>query len=136
MYHVVVGIDESEERATACAREVVRLPGESDEKRVTALHARTGDDDAPAGPATEVASVRAVVDRFEDAGIDCEVREAADDPAAAILGTAADVDAGLIVVAGRKRTPAGKALFGSVTQTVILDAERAVLVAPTGPDDA
>jgi nucleotide-binding universal stress UspA family protein len=34
----------------------------------------------------------------------------------------------MICVAGRKRTPTGKVLFGSVTQAVILDTERPVLV--------
>nr|WP_276298484.1 universal stress protein [Halomicroarcula sp. ZS-22-S1] len=37
-------------------------------------------------------------------------------------------DANLVVLGGRKRSPAGKALFGSVTQDVILGTDRSVLV--------
>lgn len=49
------------------------------------------------------------------------------DPADQILRAADAADARFVVVGGRKRTPAGKALFGSVTQTVVLDSTRPVV---------
>lgn len=49
------------------------------------------------------------------------------DPAAEILDRAADVDARYVVIGGRSRSPVGKALFGSVTQSVLLDADRPVV---------
>lgn len=48
-------------------------------------------------------------------------------PGEEILSLADKLDARYLVVGGRKRTPAGKALFGSVTQRVILDSERPVV---------
>ncbi|WP_121740882.1 universal stress protein [Natronorubrum halophilum] len=44
-------------------------------------------------------------------------------PPEEIISHANDVDASYIVVGGRSRSPVGKALFGSVTQSVLLDAD-------------
>lgn len=127
MYHVVIGVDDNEERAMACARAVADLPGETSEKRVTVIHSFT---DNPSGAsAPQLASVRDVTDFLEEQGIDVEVTESSGDPADQLLEAAQEGDADLIVVAGRKRSPTGKALFGSVTQSVILNAERPVMVA-------
>jgi nucleotide-binding universal stress UspA family protein len=132
MYHVVIGIDEDEDHARLCAEEVATMPGGAGEKRVTLIHSFT---DNPSGAsATQLAPVREASDLLEEAGIEYTVTESSGDPAEAIIDTADEVDADLIVIGGRKRSPAGKALFGSVTQTVILSAGRPVMV--TGvPDD-
>ena len=50
-------------------------------------------------------------------------------PGEEIVAYADEMDASYIVVGGRRRSPAGKALFGSVTQSVLLDTDRPVLVA-------
>jgi nucleotide-binding universal stress UspA family protein len=126
MYHVVLGVDDDEEHARLCAQEIIDLPGEGSEKRVTIIHSFT---DNPSGAsATQIASVREAGDQFDAAGIEYDVEESSGDPAEAIIDVATDTDADLIVIGGRKRSPAGKALFGSVTQTVILNAGRAVMV--------
>jgi nucleotide-binding universal stress UspA family protein len=133
MYQVIIGVDEDEAHAQLCAEEVVGMPGDSEEKTVTLIHSFT---DNPSGAsAAQLAPVRAAGDVLDEAGIDYEVTESSGDPAESIIDAADEVDADLIVIGGRKRSPAGKALFGSVTQTVILNAGRPVMV--TGvPDSA
>ena len=49
-----------------------------------------------------------------------------------ILAAAAEADPRYLVVGGRKRTPVGKAIFGSVTQSILLEADRPVVTAMTG----
>jgi len=46
-----------------------------------------------------------------------------DNVARALVEYAADHEARYLVVGGRKRTPVGKALFGSVTQSLLLNAD-------------
>jgi nucleotide-binding universal stress UspA family protein len=127
MYNVVIGVDNDEDRAMACARSVGTLPGDGSDVHVTILHSFT---DNPSGAsATQIHSVREVSDYFDEQGIDYDVTESSGDPAEVIIETADELDADLIVLSGRKRSPAGKALFGSVTQAVILNADRPVMVA-------
>lgn len=52
-------------------------------------------------------------------------------PAEEILRYAQEQDGRYLVVGGRKRTPIGKAIFGSVTQSVLLNADRPVLTVPS-----
>ncbi|QLD88098.1 universal stress protein [Natronomonas salina] len=49
------------------------------------------------------------------------------DPVDSIIDVARDVEAEYIVVGGRKRSPAGKALFGSTAQSVLLESDRPVV---------
>ena len=52
------------------------------------------------------------------------------DPAEEILSYADEVDARLVIVGGRRRSPTGKALFGSVTQRILLGASVPILNVP------
>lgn len=131
MYHVVIGVDDEEEHARRCTEEVVNLPGDPSEKRVTLVHSLV--DNSNDASATQVHSVREAGETLEAAGIEYGVEESSGDPADAIVSVADTVDADLIVVGGRRRSPAGKALFGSVTQSVVLGAGRPVMV--TGVED-
>jgi nucleotide-binding universal stress UspA family protein len=67
---------------------------------------------------------------FREAGIETDVHDVVGDPADAILELADEFDADAIVVGARRRSPVGKVVFGSVAQTVILDTDRPVTVAP------
>jgi nucleotide-binding universal stress UspA family protein len=133
MYEIVLGVDTEEDRARAQAQAIVDLPGEPEAVHATVLHA-FGDN--PSGASVhQVGAVRRARDVLEDAGIAVSLAESSGDPATAIVDTAAEIDAAMICVAGRKRTPTGKVLFGSVTQGVILATDRSVLVCSAGSSD-
>lgn len=126
MYDIVVGVDTDEDRAEAQAREILAMPLDPADIRVTIVHS-FGEN--PSGASvSQVRAVRRTRDLLEEADVQVELEESSGDPAVAILEFADEIGADLIVVAGRKRTPTGKVLFGSVTQGVILETDRAVMV--------
>lgn len=72
---------------------------------------------------TDAADVaREIVEETLPSDTSFEVRGEVGDPAEVILDVAEEVDASFLVVGGRKRTPVGKALFGSVSQSLLLNA--------------
>jgi nucleotide-binding universal stress UspA family protein len=74
--------------------------------------------------ATDIAA-----DAAAEAGVDdCVAVGKVGDATDVVLEYATDVDASYIVVGSRKRSPTGKAIFGSVTQSTLLRADRPVLV--------
>lgn len=129
MYNVVVGVDKNEDRAQAQGEELLNMPIDPAELHVTLVHAF---EDNPSGASvSQVGPVRHLAEMLEEEGITVELEEAGADPAEAITTFADKEHADLVVVAGRKRTPAGKVLFGSVTQAVILGTTKPVLVCST-----
>lgn len=133
MYEVILGIDDSERRGIAQAETVADLPNAAETVRATLFHDFT---ENPTGASVhQVASVRRARDHLEEAGVEVTLQESSGDPAPEILALADERDADLICLAGRKRTPAGKAVFGSVTQEVILNSNRPVLVCSPGEAD-
>lgn len=126
-YEIIAGVDSDEDRGRAQAETITELPFDWASVRVTLLHAFADRPD-PDVSARRVVSVRRAGQRLEEVGIETDYVDTDQRPAAAILDLAEERDADLIVLAGRKRTPTNKVLFGSVTQAVILDTERSVLV--------
>jgi nucleotide-binding universal stress UspA family protein len=61
-------------------------------------------------------------------------RPAATPPPETIIETGEELEVDVIVTAGRKRSPAGKALFGSVSQSVILGTDRPVIDCGESPE--
>ncbi len=91
--------------------------GESSEQTLDRVRAK----------ATEIAAAAAAgvdeLESYESVGL-------VGDPPTVIKEYAAEHDAEYIVVSGRKRHPLGQALFGSVTQSLLLNADRPVVAVP------
>jgi nucleotide-binding universal stress UspA family protein len=132
MYTFLLGIDDDESRAMAQAETLAGLPLADETARAVLVH--SFEEKTKGSTVEQVKSVRVARERLEEAGIDVVVEGYGGDAARAIQNVAAEHDADQIVLAGRKRTPAGKVLFGSVTQSVILDSERPVLVCSADPE--
>ncbi|MFC6784764.1 universal stress protein [Halobaculum halobium] len=143
MYHVLLAVDDDEDRTADQIETVRSLPGR-DELQVTVLHVHETVD-APADEAgrSVIESINddigdlqglpdtatTVRDAIDDLGVSVEVTERTGDAAQEVLAEADERDVDAILLAARKRSPAGKALFGSVTQRVIIDGDRPVIVA-------
>ncbi len=130
MFTIVMGVDRDVGRALSCARVVAELPGGHEDKTVTVLHSFTDHDGGAS--AVSVESVSGVGDYLARLGIDHDIVAASGDPATAIVDAADELDADIILLAGRRLSPAGKVLFGSVTQSVMLATSRPVVVAGPG----
>ena len=128
MYTVLLPIDADESRAEAQAAMVADLPQAAADVEVHLLHVFDDRRRAAETSPVQVPAGKAAVDGLQRAGVRVELRSEHGGPAAAILRVADDVDADLIVLGGRKRSPLGSALFGSVSQQVTLDAARPVVV--------
>lgn len=128
MYEYLLTIDGNEERARAQAETVVDQPANASDIHATLLHVST---DSEPTPIEEMPAVTLVQDILGDAGIPTDRIRIEGEPTTGILETAEEIDAKRICIAGRKRTPTGKAVFGSVTQGIILSTSRPVLVCHT-----
>lgn len=90
--------------------------------RLVVVNATRGDSLVDARFAHD-ADIAALRDRLVAEGIDVEIRhDVVPDVAEAVVVTAEEIGADLVVVGVRRRTPVGKLLLGSVAQRVILDA--------------
>jgi nucleotide-binding universal stress UspA family protein len=129
MYRVLLPVDDNESRALAQADYVSSLPEADEEVEAIILFVFTDDagSDVPRS-VTRVRSVRRAREHLDEAGVEVTVLEDSLEAVDNILRNAEEYDVDSIVLGGRKRSPTGKALFGSVTQKVILNTDRPVVV--------
>ncbi|GAA1253455.1 universal stress protein [Pseudonocardia aurantiaca] len=96
--------------------------------RLVVINASRGDAlvDPGFAPPEDVAEVRTWL---ESTGLTYELRQlpSGAEPADQVVDAAAELDAELIVIGMRRRSPVGKLLLGSTAQRVLLDAACAVL---------
>lgn len=142
MYRVLIGVDPEITEPSRIAEAVASLP-ESErnveatllnvfkEFEVTGAESGTVDSDEMFDDESFPEAVGVIRDGLHAEGIETTAVRRHGDIAEELLAEAADRDVDLIVIGGRKRSPVGKALFGSVTQAVLLDADRPVMVVRT-----
>lgn len=125
-----------DERGDALARTVSDIAGpagarvvllhvftdEEYENAVSRLDFQDPDDDEPDAVARRISSVRSIRETLQDASIEVSVRGRVGEHGDSIVALAESEDADLVVVGGRRRSPAGKAVFGSTAQQVLLEA--------------
>lgn len=144
MYQIVIPVDEGETQAVEAARFVANLTDESglnaniDDISITVVSVFEefsavdeggnvssedlyDEDDFPE-------SVLTVRDQLTNADFRVDLVRRHGKPGEEVIEYAASIDADSIVLHGRSRSPVGKALFGSVTQDIILDAEQPVTI--------
>lgn len=131
MYRVLLAADGNTSRVLEQAKAIAELPHASTSVKVYLLHVF---DDSVAGDELEmldpkrVGAVAEAEQFLTDRDVEVELLSRAGDTVSTVLDAAHERKVDAIYVGGPKRSPAGKALFGSVTQQLILNADIPVSV--------
>lgn len=128
MQTILLCIDTDVERAKAQVQSITALPLKTDEVEIVVYHVFRGSDEPDA---KRLKSVIEATERLESEGFTVEVRQSSGDTTRNILQMAEELDVDSISLAGRKRSPTGKALFGSIIQDVVFESDRPVLLSTT-----
>jgi nucleotide-binding universal stress UspA family protein len=138
MYRVLLPVGGDVDHVLAAADAVASLPNAADEVETVILNVyeefevsgeggRVNSEDVW-NEENYPESVDVVEDRLREAGVSTSRRREHGDPAEVIVEVGAELDVDNITMSGRRRSPTGKMLFGSTTQSVLLAAERPVTV--------
>ncbi|MFN8158790.1 MAG: universal stress protein [Candidatus Nanopelagicales bacterium] len=125
---IVVGYVDTPEGEAALDRAILEAGQRG--ARLVVISSHKGGSSLDKTEAAEInESLDAVRGRLDEAGVEHEVRQLVrgQDPADDLIAVAEEVDADLIVIGLRRRTPVGKLIMGSNAQQVLLDAGCPVL---------
>lgn len=129
MYSVLVPVDESVERAERQASFVASLPDANSKVEALVMYVKEADyQGAPDLALEDVDSAMVAIESLEEAGVSCEGRLLKGMVAKNILEAADEIDAEVIVMGGRKRSGVSKVVLGSITQDIVLSADRPVTI--------
>lgn len=141
MFSVLLPVDENEERTRKAVETLQSLPGDPDEVEVTVLNVcektkqpwiaeiesyREADEEDLIPETVDMA-----VELLEDAGFTVDQKWEVGSAAEEIINVAKYKDVDHIIISGRKKSPSKKVFFGSVTQDVLLNADRPVTLTMT-----
>lgn len=129
MYKILAAIDDENEHVMAQVDALKDMVSISGDTVIYLLHVFR--DNEPGASIQQIGEIRSAKRDLESLDIEVRLEETSGDPAEEILKHAEKHDVDQICVGGRQRSPTGKALFGSVTQDVILGTSRPVLVCGT-----
>jgi nucleotide-binding universal stress UspA family protein len=125
---IVVGYVDTPEGKAALERAVLEAQQRS--ARLVVINSQKGGSSLSSEHAVELdESLGEVHDLLHETGVEHEVRQLVrgSDPSEDLIAVADEVDADLIVIGLRRRTPVGKLILGSNAQAVLLDATCPVL---------
>lgn len=132
MYRILIAIDDNIDRARTQAKTIEQLSARRDNAEIVLLHVFT--DNTSGASIGQIEAARTAENELADIDGRVTMDETSGDPSEMILRYIENNDIDLICLGGRKRSPAGKALFGSVTQDVILGTDQPVLVCSGNSD--
>ncbi|MDS0300351.1 universal stress protein [Halogeometricum sp. S1BR25-6] len=132
MTTILLCADTDVERVTDQVESLTTLPLDPDRVRVVVYHVFRADGDA--ADARKLKSVGRATEALEAAGFEVAVEQSSGDAIEEILDAAEAFGADLLSLAGRRKSPTGKALFGSVAQRVALRSDRPVLFCSAASD--
>lgn len=125
MYHVVMGVASDDDQLQDKVDAVAAFADAGASIRVTLVHVYDGE-----GAVEDVPAVSEGLERLAAAGIEATVHDPADEsPRRGVVDAAAYLDADVICIGGRHRSPAGKLQMKPGSQEIVLRAECPVLVA-------
>jgi nucleotide-binding universal stress UspA family protein len=125
MYHVVVGVAPEDDQVGDKVSAITGLPGATEAVRATVVHFHEGD-----GPVAEVPVVAETLELLAEAGVASEVYDTDRENAPqGLVEVAEELEADLVCIGGRHRSPAGKLQLKTGAQEILLRAPVPVLVA-------